>query len=487
MKTLLLNLPNKDTSEYKTDKKETTKYKTDKIMRRYMCSYNAPNFLFPPQELISLGGIIIEWKKENPGLIDAIAEELDLKTTIKKIKEFNPDVLVTIAGFECFEDDMFAIKEIKKSIPKLKIICFGHYPTIFAKEILSKTEIDIILLGEPDITFSELYDKLNRKKSYKRLRGIVYKTKGKIIINKLRDRIKNLDELPFPAYSLLKRELYNEPFLRKPFTTLQTTRGCPFMCNYCVKTYGREVAVQSAESIFKYIKRLISEHEITNFRFMDDTFIIDKERIIKLCKLIIDNKLKIKWTALSRVDVLDQDVLWYMKKAGCKRLYIGIESGSQRILDYYHKGYKVTDIKKKIDLIKKSRIEAIGFFMVGAPKETIVDLEKSINLAKKLNLDYAIISKLIVYPGTPLYEKLKDKIDFSLFPYKNEFKNGLKNEEYKKWEKKFYEEFYLRRPSYMTKKLLTFFFKPRESLNNIKILLRFILTEKGKKNREDFF
>jgi len=357
---------------------------------------------------------------------------------------------------------------------RFKIICFGHYPTIFAKEILRKTSIDFILLGEPDKNFSDLYDALLDGKQLNDLPGIAYTEGTEILVNKSQNRIQNLDNLPFPAYSLLKNELYNEPFLGRPFTTLQTARGCSYACTFCVKTYGDAIGFQSAEKIYQDIKKLVEGSGVTHFRFMDDTFTLKKERIIKLCQLIIDHNLTIKWTALSRDGCLDTELLTYMKKAGCQRICLGIESGSQRILDYYAKGFKLNDIKNLICSIKQAGIEAGGFFIIGAPDETFEDLEKSIRFAIETDLDYIALSTLVAYPGTPLYEELKEEIDFSLFPYKNIFKNSHKNGELTAWEKRFYRKFYVR-PAYIFKKALLFFSKPKESLAAIKLFANHML------------
>ena len=459
MRTLLLNLPNKDN-----------------IMRRYACSYEAPFFLFPPQELLSLGGIILEWKRQSVKLLDAIAERIDLQATMRKIAEINPTILVTMTGFECFDDDIAVIEQIKKTFPEIKIICFGYYPTIFTREILQKTSIDIILLGEPDIIFSDLYDAIAENRQLNNLPGVAYKDENGNVINELKGRIKNLDDLPFPAYSLLKKGLYSEPFLGRSFTTLQTARGCSYACKFCVQTYGNAVGFQSPEKVFRDIRKLVVENKITHIRFMEDTFTLKRERIIKLCGLINDNNLNITWTALSRCDCLDAEMLACMKRAGCQRIYLGIESGSQRILDYYAKGYKIDDIKDIIYTIKKADIEVGGFFIIGAPHETIVDLEKSIKFAKENSLDCIAVSKLIAYPGTPLYEKLRKEVDFSLFPYKNIFKNGLKDDEIFRWQKRFYREFYFR-PTYIAKKAQLIFSKPKESLIILKASLGLLFSK----------
>ena len=467
MKTLFLNLPN-----------------NNRVMRRYMCSYNAPNMLFPPQELLYLATIVKKWKKDQIKLIDAIAENLNFDQTLNKIKDYSPDLLVTLSGFECFESDMNYINEIKKQFPQIKLILFGYYPTIFPEQIMKNVNTDFIIFGEPDITFSELYDTIKENKKIK-IKGIAYRKNKSIAIKEGHKRILDINKLPIPDHSLLKINLYSEPLLGKPFSTIQSSRGCPFNCNYCVKSYGKQITMRSPENILQEIKQLQSLG-IKNLRFIDDTLTANKKRVQDLCKLIIGNNIHINWTCLSRIDTLDEPTLRLMKKSGCKRIYMGIESGSQKILDYYLKGYKINDIIPTIKLIKENKIETVGFFIVGSPIETKKDFEQSINLAKKSDLDYVVVSELITYPKTPLFEKLKSKINFSLFPYKNEFKDKSLNIRYKNWEKEFYKQFYFN-PKTIITKIKTSILHPKETISNIKSLINFIFSPEKESKREDLF
>ena len=468
MKITLLNLPHKD-----------------RIMRRYMCSFNAPNFLFCPQELIYVGTLLKKVSNQVK-LIDAIAENLSFNQTIKALKNISPDYIISIIGFECFEDDIKVINKIKKQLPNTKIIIFGHYPTLFPKEIFENSKVDIIIRGEPDLTIYELLQKIKNNKDFSSLEGIAYRKDGKKVINPISKRILNLNKLPIPDRSLLKNKLYYEPFLGKPYTTIQTTRGCPYSCNYCVKTFGKLTYFRNPENILMEIKDAYVNYGIRNFRFIDDTFTTDKKRVQDLCKLIIQERIKIKWTCLSRIDTLDRKTATLMKKAGCKRIYLGIESGSQKIINYYNKNLKKEIILPIIKMIHKAGIETIGWFMVGSPDETDRDLEESVKLAKKSDLDFVVVSQLIVYPGTPLFEKLKDKINFSLFPYKNEFKDKKHSIKFRKLEQKFYKSFYFR-IRYIPKGIRIAIIYPKETLSAFINLFSYTFLSRIKKDRKDFY
>lgn len=193
MKTLLLNLPYKN-----------------KIIRRFRCSYNSPGFLFPPLELLSLGGIVKEWKGDSVELLDAVAESISIEQCIERITEYDPTIIVTITGLEHFQNDVEAIQRIKETLPHIKILCMGYYPTIFSKEILEKTSIDFLLLNEPELSFSKLYDCLKAGTKTDEIDGIAFKKGSSITINNYTSRIDDLDGLPYPMHSLLKKELYSE-------------------------------------------------------------------------------------------------------------------------------------------------------------------------------------------------------------------------------------------------------------------------------------
>lgn len=442
MKTVLLNLP----------------YPM-RIVRRYSCTYYAPNFLFPPLELMYLGAIIKQWKKDDCILIDAIAEKLNLTKVIKKLKEYRPDLLIFMAGIESFTEDVRMIKIIKSYFTESKIACIGYLPSLFPEDTLQHHPfIDYIIMNEPELTFSELYDNLRYTKNINAIAGLAARNNGSIFIGVQRERIRDLNILPFPAYNLINNRLYGELMMPKPFTVIQTSRGCPFGCIYCIRTYGRDITYRSIENVLSEIEEAILKYRVKTIRFMDDTFTLNRERVIKLCQLILKKHLKFQWTALSRVDTLDKEMLILMKSAGLRRVYLGIETGSQRLLDYYRKGYQADCIIPNVKTIKKAGIEIAAFFMVGGI-QTEEEFKKDVVLAKKLNLDYIDVEKITPYPGTPLFEKMKDMVS---------------EEKAIEWEKIFYKDFYFR-SKFIINKLKDFIFHIDETAAGGWSLLKYFI------------
>jgi len=429
---LFINLPNKE-----------------QITRRYMCSYVSPESLFPPLELIGLAAIARENFKFNIELIDAIAENLNREEVEVKAKEFEPDIIVSILGLECIEEDCNEVTSLKKRFPSAKIIVFGHYATQFPIEVIKKSNADFLILGEPDFIFLNVLEKLTSNQPLDEVSGIVIKKlNGEIIQQGDDKRIPNPNELPHPAYDILPVDKYYEPVLPRPYSMIQTARGCPYPCSFCVKSYGQKLTIQSPERVVDEIASLVENYGIKSLRIIDDTFTVNKRRVIQICKELVNRKFNLKWCCLSRTDNLTDEMLFWMKKAGCTRIYFGLESGSQRILDLYQKNINVEEAIETLLLCRKHGIETTGFFMSGFPEETDEDFNKSIDFAIKAQLTFASVNPLTPYPGTSLYERLKDQLDFSIFPYKNEFKDPQIVENFTKRKKKFYKAFYMR-PTYV--------------------------------------
>lgn len=450
-----------------------------------MCSYNAPNSLLPPQELLALGGIVKSWKKGMVHLIDAIAEELSVKKTIQRLDDVKPDLIVTISGFECFEDDMRVLDEIRKAFPQSKIILFGHYATLFAREIFRHFDFDIIILGEPDMKFARLYDALEGKIPLSAVNGIAYRHGPQVVVQGSDDRIARPDELPMPAYELLQADKYFEPFLSGPFGLIQSARGCPYACNYCVRSFGQKLTYRTPDQIIGEIIYLKEKFGIRSLRFIDDTFTVSPRRVIEVCKKMIEQKLHIQWTCLSRTDTLRREMLPWMQQAGCKRIYFGVESGSPKVLKYLNKEMDVQESLENLKLCKEYGMETLGFFLVGTPVETDEDFAMSVNYAIDAELDYIIVSSITPYPGTPFFEMLRDEIDFSILPYRNEWRDKSLTARAKAREKEFYRRYYLRQ-RYVMNSLNRMSSHPVHFIKNSLKLASFMLKERTVQKRNHY-
>ncbi len=291
--------------------------------------------------------------------------------------------------------------------------------------------------------------------------GISYKKNGGIIHNPPRPLIKNLDELPFPAYHLLPNiSEYSTPqpviTQKKRCLTIITSRGCPYQCNYCFKgVFGPIWRPHSAEYIVKLWKHLVSEYGAEEIGVQDDNFNFDYNRAVKIVEGLLKEKINVPWTTAQgiRADKVDEALLSKMKKSGFFRTGFGIEAGSQEMIYKIGKGLKLEKVEKAIDICKKLNIESIGYFIIGNAYDNQKTMKETINLAIKLDPDIAHFTIAVPLPSTPLYKLIEKEgkfiiKDWSLYGYTRGlcyFEVGeLKKELVERMYKRAYRRFYLR-------------------------------------------
>lgn len=444
------------------------------VIRRYMCSYNAPVFLFPPLELMYAATTARDWGGHSVRVIDSIAEQLDRKGLFDELSRFRPDLVVSLLGFEILDTDIRELRWLRQSLPEARFVVFGHYASTFPVEILDLVGVDFVIRGEPEFACHELAQALASGGPLDQIQGLCYRGEdGRARVNPERPRLKPVDELPYPDQTLVNMDHYSEFLFPKRFTIMQTARGCPYACNFCVRSYGQKLTYRSPENIVGEIEILTKRHGVRSLRFMDDTFTAVPARTIAICEGIRERFPDLIWSCLSRIDTMDEERAVAMRAAGCARVYVGIESGSERILKLYGKDYEVERVPRTVDLLRKHGFEVGAFFMVGHPEETEEDFAKTIRMVRSLEIDYATIGKTIAYPGTLMYDQYRDQVDFSLFPYQNDWKNSDRRRQLQAWEKRFYREMYFR-PRYVARNAWRLVKNPRTTLQCGRALLPFM-------------
>ena len=287
--------------------------------------------------------------------------------------------------------------EARQIKPDTTIVFGGPAPTFLARHLLTACpDIDFIVAGEGEITFLELVKKLenNNNESFENIDGIVFKKNNDIFRTLPRHHVKELDTLVHPS----KYFVYQH---------LSMSRGCPGKCTFCgsPKFWGNsKLRFHSPEWFADEIQTLV-KNDITHFYISDDTFTMDKQRVIEFCSLIIDKKLAITWNAISRVDYIDEDILFSMRKAGCIQLSFGVESGSEKIRKVLGKPIKHEKIIKTFSLTASYGIMPRAYFIYGSPGETDKTIQKSIDLLNTIRPLSAIFYMLVIFPGTYLYQK----------------------------------------------------------------------------------
>jgi len=217
--------------------------------------------------------------------------------------------------------------------------------------------------------------------------------------------ISDLDKIPFPARHLTPYKKYSSLLAkRNPITTMITSRGCPYNCLFCMRPHlGKKFRARSAKNVVDEIEECVNIG-IKEFLIYDDTFTVERKRVMDICNEIMRRRLDIGWDIRTRVDTVDYELLKKMKKAGCERIHYGVEKGNQEQLDILRKGITLKQVKNAFRLTKKVGIGTLAYFMIGGPKETRKTVMQSINFAKMIKPDYAHFSITTPFPATDLYD-----------------------------------------------------------------------------------
>lgn len=320
---------------------------------------------------------------------------------------FNPDV-VGISVLNPKTYSAFKIANIVKAInPNIKIVCGNQHPTTKPEDVLSNKNVDFVVRGEGELTFLELVQALKTPKPcFNNLKGLSFKDANKIIHNPDRDLIVDINILPKLNLDLL---LDVETYSKDQLSMIMTSRGCPFQCGFCASStiWKRKVRYRSIKNVLTEIEFLRHTYGIDSFTIMDDAFTIDKNRVVEFCNALINDKIRISWDCLTRVDIISEKLVHLMKKAGCRKVTIGIESGCDRILKLMNKGITKKQIEAAVGILRKQKMYWAGFFLCGIPTETEQEIKETVLFMKKLRPDWAYLSVFTPYPETELYDLCK--------------------------------------------------------------------------------
>ena len=295
------------------------------------------------------------------------------------------------------------IKGIKKEFPAIPIVVGGAHPTAMPEETLEDIpEIDYLVIGEGESTMPWLVKSLEENESF---HG------AKILTD---DLIKDIDDIPLPSRHLLPMAAYQITASRNQghhAYTVSVARGCPFNCGYCSRINGNKVRYHSVGRVIEEMMLLVDKYNAKEINLEADTLTLNKTFVHSLCKEIIATGLnkRVSWTCESRVDTVNYDMLAAMKEAGCWQISYGIESGTQRLLDFMQKGTNLDQIRKTIRITKDAGIGIRAFFMLGLPTETEEDSKQTISFAKELNAEWSQFTLFTPFPGTALYNYCREK------------------------------------------------------------------------------
>lgn len=318
------------------------------------------------------------------------------------LEDFKPDLVGITAMTTKFGSVLKIAEVVKKYNSKCRVIVGGPHPTFLPKQTLKSRNIDIAVRGEGERTFLNLISAIENGDDLQDVKGISFKQNGEIHHSPSQEFVKDLDQIPFPARDLL---MNNKNYTSEDMGAIMTSRGCPFNCSYCCHMWRKKVRNRSVDNVVQEIRMVKQKYGTRQFEFKDDTFTLNRKRIIQFCGRLVSEKLRINWGCTTRVDLLDEELIKKMKKAGCNVVKLGIETGSERILKETKKGVTFQQMREAAELLNKYNIFWSGYFMVGLPTETEEDIRKTCEFMKELNPYYAGLGVYNPFPQTELFEQ----------------------------------------------------------------------------------
>lgn len=365
----------------------------------------------PPIGLALLATILLENHIEVQIIDGAITN--DYQYILDEIHKSKPNYVGLTASTVSIYNAAKVAQMVKAEDELIVTIIGGSHITAVPLETMVRfPEFDIGVIGEAENTIIELLKAIENNKDLTKVRGIVCRNGGGIVRTPNPEIVRDLNKLPMPAWGLLPSisRYYCPPVhtvKKLPAALMVTSRGCPSKCTFCDRSvFGNQLRAYSAEYVMEMMRILYQEYGIREFQFRDDNFLAFRPRLVELCKLIKEEKLDFVWSLVGRVDMINPKILKLLYEAGCWQIWYGIESGSQRILDFLNKRTRLGEIKQAVKWTREAGIDVGGFFMIGLPTETCDDIEKTIQFSKELDLNEAHFTFFTPFPGSEIYNTI---------------------------------------------------------------------------------
>ena len=373
--------------------------------------YPPGSHLHTPFIPLGLGYMAAVLEKNNyqVDVVDCQALKLSHEEAKNEIKNRQPTIVGLTSTTLTYKSALKLVEMAKEACPECLTIIGGSHVTFWDEQALQECpELDIVVRKEGENTLLELVQKIEAGKSFEDTIGITCRKNSQIIRNPDRPYIENLDELPFPAIHLWPIEslrLYGDIIF-----PVMTSRGCVFWCKYCsaVRIGGRKYRARSPKNVVDEMEYLSKEFGATRFTFYDDAFTIDQSRAKAICDQIINRKMKIRWNCETRVDSVTKELLFKMKESGCTDVWFGVESGSQFVINAMDKGTKLEETINAFKWAKEAGLMTVSDTILGFPCETRETAWETIKFVEKLQPDDVAYYVATPYPGTALYDEVKD-------------------------------------------------------------------------------
>ena len=366
------------------------------------------NRVWPPLSLANCAALL-EQQGHDVKIIDANALRLPPERIVHELTGCERAFVSSsdLDRWQCpsvgIESFLETVKYAAKAAGEIYVL--GAHGTVRPKEILQLTGARAVIRGEPEFTVQEIC----RGTPLSEIKGLAYPGNDSVVLTGEPQPV-DLNTLPRPAFHLLPMERYHYEVLGSRFTLLEGSRGCASSCRFCLlQMYGRGVRRKKIEKLISEIELAISRFGVKTAYFMDLEFTVLRNQVLELCRYLISKRYDFRWTCQTRFDLVDAHLLRQMKEAGCSLIHLGVEAGTNALLDKVNKQITTEQICEGMREIKKARIDSACFFMLGFPGSTDAEMRETIRFAKRLNPTYALFHLATPYPGTKLYEEVASR------------------------------------------------------------------------------
>lgn len=359
--------------------------------------------VYPPLGLLYIAAHAAAVEGVEVTVLDCQAGRLSHADLKERVRSLAPDVVGIQAMTFTLIDAVLAARAAKEASPSAYVVLGGPHPTIYPRESVRLAGVDAVVAGEGEYAFAALLGALASGARTAGIPGVL--TAGEPDAALEWRHIEDLDRILPPARHLVDNALYASPLGQgRRLTTIMTSRGCPARCIFCDRPQmGKVFRKRSAQSVVDEIERCFRDFRIEEFVVYDDTFTVDRRRVLEICRLIGERGLKVRWDIRARVDTVTPEMIEALARAGCSRVHYGVETGSPRIQKRIRKNLDLERVREVFALTRRAGMEVLGYFMVGNPDETIEDVRMTFALIRSLPMDYAHIGVFTPYPGTEIY------------------------------------------------------------------------------------
>lgn len=354
------------------------------------------------------------YEVENVNGFDAFVEN-----TAKKLLQKQPAIVSFYCRCDCFLADIMIAKRLKEQRPDLFIVFGGPHSDASAYDILNEIPwVDFCCSGEGETTVYPLFSALLDGRDYSQVDGLTYRKNGEIVRNPTAVLWSDLDTLPDIDYSLIPSAVIENTIKQKKSAAIEAGRGCPFNCAYCSSSlfWHRKFRLKSARRIVAEMMDLYNKFGIKRFLFQHDLFTANKRKLMEFVNELKRENVDFEWSCSARTDTLDEDIIAAMSEVGLKSIFLGIESGSERIQKCINKNLKITEVKNVIHSLKKNGIRVTASFIYGFPEETEEDLEQTLQLAftlREMGVENIQFHSCVIFPGTEYFTRYAGQLELT--------------------------------------------------------------------------